>query len=117
MVNPQLGCINSINALSSFPVSSSLQASEETKIAVSSILVNENRNSVSRHTDIDAASYGNVKKRRLHRSQTKRSKGRRNDTRKMSQELVNTDEFQDDPELNREFQQFKWTLRMSDDDK
>lgn len=118
MVNPQLGCINSITALSPFPINANLQTSEETRNAVSSILFNENKNGVPRsQTGGDSAPYGNAKRRRLHRGPNKRGKGRRNDATKLAQEIVNTDEFQDDPELNREFQQFKWTLRMTDDGK
>lgn len=114
MVNPQLGCISSITALSPFPINANLQTSDETRNAVSSILFNENKNGTSR-SQADSASYGNAKRRRLHRAPSKKGKGRRNDTTKLAQEIVNTDEFQDDPELNREFQQFNWTLRMSDD--
>lgn len=115
MVNPQLGCINSIAALSPFTANTNLQTTDETRNAVSSILVGDNLSSgSSKRIGIDNNSYGTVKRRKLYR---KRNRGRRNDTTKLAQEIVNTDEFQDDPELNREFQQFKWTLRMSDDGK
>lgn len=119
MVNPQLGCISNLTQLPNFPVDVSLQASEETRNAVSSIL-NESRNGFSRiqiETD-DGPSCVNAKRRKLYRTPGRRGRSKKgSDTMKMTQEVVGADEFQDDPELSREFQQFKWTLRMTDDGK
>lgn len=114
MVNPQLNCMNSLVKL---PLD--FQTSEETRNAVSSIL-NENNKPRSLAV-LEAVEDGSfAKKRKLSRPPTagggRRGRaGKKGDvnSNKVVQEV---DEFQDDPELSREFQQFKWALGMASGD-
>lgn len=103
MVNPQLGCIGNFAELPNFDVTTF----EETRNAVSSIL-NEN-NKTSFESEDDGTCL--PKKRKLY---CRRRKGRRNETLKLAQEVVGIpEEFQDDPELSRELQQFKWAMGIT----
>lgn len=114
MVNPQLNCMNSLVKL---PLD--FQTSEETRNAVSSIL---NENNKPRSLEVmeaveDAGSF--AKKRKLSRPATmggRRGRGKKGDVTGNNKVVQEVDEFQDDPELSREFQQFKWALGMASGD-
>lgn len=113
MVNPQLGSIRSVPPLLPLP-SPSLQSPEETRSAVSSILINEANADLSwqnARSEIETPKP----KRKAGRPPGSRNKRQRKDIIKMIQDDGNPEEFQDDPELCREFQQFKWALHMTDD--
>lgn len=107
MVNPQLSFISN-------PAFATLQESTETKNAVCSILNEHKKPRMDDDAD-DASSFSscvhaNGKRKLYHRHHAaiKKEKLKRRRGIKFAH-----DEFEDDPELCREFQQFRWAMRMA----
>lgn len=114
MVNPQLGCIRTVPSFS--PLPSNLQSHEETRSAVSSILLNDSNSDLSWPTiSPEVENRASSSKRKVGRPPGSKNKRQRKDVIKIMQDDGNPEEFQDDPELCREFQQFKWALHMTDE--
>nr|XP_022919298.1 uncharacterized protein LOC111428124 isoform X1 [Onthophagus taurus] len=124
MVNPQLGGLRaSSTGVPPLDLSSPTQINLETRNAVSTILdspnENQNENEIknwpSHGININQVKKNNNKKRgRIGRPTGKIVKTKLlNVNRSVNVENIN-EEFQDDPELRKEFEQFKWALHMSD---
>lgn len=114
MVNPQLGSIRTVPSLP--PLPSNLQSPEETRTAVSSILLNESTSDLSWPSiSPEIENHAITIKRKVGRPPGSKNKRQRKDVIKIIQDDGNPEEFQDDPELCREFQQFRWALHMTDD--
>ncbi|KAK4883499.1 hypothetical protein RN001_006818 [Aquatica leii] len=124
MVNPQLGGIS--GSLPVIPMVFSMsnhEAIEETSSAVSTIL-HENNRSWAEDIDSSSGSITNYspytklisrkcgKKNKLKNKNKKYAKENVSILKEVGEEV--TDEFQDDPELSREFQQFKWNLHFNE---
>lgn len=114
MVNPQLGGIRSESRLPPIDLTVPHPAILESKNAIKHILKSEPKN----ENNWESTKKLNRKKGRVGRPPG--SKNCRNQCKedenalKQIQSDSNHDEFQDDPELSREFAQFKWTLHMND---
>lgn len=115
MVNPQLNGIKDANSKETSPNSVQLQNSLVTSLLNGDYL--KNNNHLMQRSKIRVTGGG----QRLNKKKVKISKPTVN-IYKMEEENVireiqtenNGDEFQDDPELSREFEQFKWTLHLND---
>ncbi|KAF5270125.1 hypothetical protein FQR65_LT17905 [Abscondita terminalis] len=123
MVNPQLGGISGCFPLVPMVFSmSNHEGAEETSSAVSTIL----HDIRSWNEDVDSSSSGTpnyspyeklinrkcVKKSRLKNKNMIYAKENVNILKDVGEEVI--DEFEDDPELSREFQQFKWNLQINE---
>lgn len=121
MVNPQLGSIRNTPPPPAVVPAATQVPADETRNAVSSILDGEPNNnllwpSIQSIGHFMNNSQNNARpKRKLGRPPgSKNKKQRKEGVAKILQEEANADDFQDDPELRKEFQQFKWTLHMTD---
>lgn len=120
MVNPQLGSIRNTPPPPAVIPPAVQTPADETRDAVSSILDDEQNNSLLwpslqsiNHFMNNTQSVRH--KRKLGRPPGSKNKKQRKETvTKMLQEEANADDFHDDPELRKEFQQFKWALHMTD---
>lgn len=108
-------------ALPNQSTEASSQSAEETRKAVSNILPTEDFAwpTLQPPQELPGPSGNAAAKRKLGRppgSRNKKQKTKR-ENQKSNLEEGNGDEFQDDPELSREFQQFKWALHMTESTK
>ncbi|KAF2891856.1 hypothetical protein ILUMI_14292 [Ignelater luminosus] len=140
MVNPQLGGLAGILPLPPLDLSNRMnqEGNEETSSAVSGLLMSEsgstqqwmNLTNASNSSSSSSSSSSTSSSNRLpyiprmsrKRGRLGRPPGSRNRKQikeefpilKQIRDEPNPDEFQDDPELSREFQQFRWTLHLND---
>lgn len=116
MINPQLGALSSIQTEFS---NSSIRNVEETSNAVSTIINDTNNKSWREEIDnltVKCTSYKKIgskaKKSRRMKKHEKRERPEILYLKEVSE--APNDEFQDDPELNREFQQFRRNIPTYD---
>ncbi|KAF5284030.1 hypothetical protein FQA39_LY17163 [Lamprigera yunnana] len=119
MINPQLGGLS--GTLSLIPTEFSTvnrEAIEETSTAVSTILQENNRSWINETVCSSSSPYTklisktSVQKNKLKNKNKKYIKDNTIALNEVEDEV--NDEFQDDPELSREFQQFKWNLHFNE---
>lgn len=127
MINPQLGGLSRALPLPPLDLTCNSIANEETSSAVTSLLLSENCNSSAQETLMNLStsllnnssfnSKCSKKKNRLGRppgSKNRKWIKEEYPVLKQIRDDSTTDEFQDDPELNREFQQFRWSLHLNE---
>lgn len=117
MVNPQLGGIRSESQLPPLDLTLPHPAILESRNAIKNILKSE----PNHENNWDSTKRLNRRRGRVGRPPGSRNyknqcKEEENALRQIQSDS-NQDEFQDDPELSREFAQFKWTLHMNDNTK
>lgn len=136
MVNPQLGGLAGMLPLPPLDLSNRInqEGNEETSSAVSGLLMSESGNTQHWMHLVNASSSSGSSSSALpsnrlpyaprmgrKRGRLGRPPGSRNRKQikeefpilRQIREEPNPDEFQDDPELSREFQQFRWTLHLN----
>lgn len=117
MINPQLGGLRGVSVQPPLDLSAPAHINLETHTAVSTILEDREKSNEA-GTSWPQYSVYNVKKPHKKRGRIGRPPGTKNQKTKENVKSVAAeaihDDFPNDPELRKEFEQFKWTLHMID---
>ncbi|GJQ84475.1 hypothetical protein Trydic_g15676 [Trypoxylus dichotomus] len=116
MINPQLGGLRGVSIQPPLDLSAPAHINLETHTAVSTIVDDRDR---SNEAGVAWSQYGfNLKKNHKRRGRIGRPPGTKNQKLKENVKPIAVepihDDFPDDPELRKEFEQFKWTLHLTD---
>ncbi|KAI4459137.1 hypothetical protein MML48_6g00001696 [Holotrichia oblita] len=117
MINPQLGGLRGVSVQPPLDLSAPAHINLETHTAVSTILEDREKSNEA-GTSWPQYNMYNVKKTHKKRGRIGRPPGTKSQKAKENVKSVAVeaihDDFPNDPELRKEFEQFKWTLHMID---